>query len=288
MSLGSGGSLNTSRKEDPAGAGFITSANNGLSENPAGTVVLGQDVGAVGDPAQLLNAREIPAGSFPITIRGATTALGINRIEFVEGSLINVFGDTTNGPGFPAPAIVFTDIANPGNFLEIFQALDTGALLPMSSIRNQNCSIALYPSQQVAIGPNAYNPRPPAQYFFDVTGDSRLNGKTVTGKFVDITTASPVPIGPDESRKQFGNYAAGLKVFDLPSAAPGLNFGFYVGHTDGVSINPVVTDTIRITATLGAAGANATSTTVGDYIELSCMNAGEWFASVVTGAGWTV
>lgn len=48
-----------------------TSAVNGLSVDPvSGAIVLGQDVGAVGDPAQLLSNREIPFNGFSLDFRG--------------------------------------------------------------------------------------------------------------------------------------------------------------------------------------------------------------------------
>lgn len=285
-----GPGLSTYQKREPNGAPIALGAlNNGISVDPLTAIgVLGQAVGEAGDPAQLLSAREIPMFSFPLTFRGQTTANGVNRTEIVDGATLNIFGDTALGPGFPAPAIVLTDFANANAFIEIGQLLDVGLLQPLSVFRNAQVGLYLYPSGQAAISPVQYAAAPPAQYSFEVTGNSRLNGNTVTGKFTDIASASPVAIGPDVSRTQFGNFAAGLKEFLLPAAAPGLNYGFYVGHTDGVLITPNVTNTIRITGTLGAVGASATSTTVGDYIELSCINGGEWFASVVTGAGWTV
>lgn len=47
----------------------IIAADNGLSVDGS-TVELGQDVGAAGDPAELLNDREIPSGGFGIGISG--------------------------------------------------------------------------------------------------------------------------------------------------------------------------------------------------------------------------
>src|ERR1700693_1537927 len=66
------GSINVQQKQKPfppPGPPFvITSANNGLSVDPvSGKIVLGQDIGQAGDPAQLLNAREIPMKGFPFS-----------------------------------------------------------------------------------------------------------------------------------------------------------------------------------------------------------------------------
>jgi hypothetical protein len=54
----------------------VTAANNGLSKSNGTTVVLGQDSGAVGDPAQLLNGREIPVGGNPIELRQGVFGTG--------------------------------------------------------------------------------------------------------------------------------------------------------------------------------------------------------------------
>jgi hypothetical protein len=56
----------------------LNSAINGLSVNAAGRIVLGQDVGAVGDPAQLLSNREIPLKGFAINMRGNVISESIN------------------------------------------------------------------------------------------------------------------------------------------------------------------------------------------------------------------
>lgn len=68
MSIGQGNVIVNQRKEPvpPPGPPFvINSADNGLSVDPvSGRIVLGQNVGAVGNPAQLLSAREIPMAGF--------------------------------------------------------------------------------------------------------------------------------------------------------------------------------------------------------------------------------
>ena len=68
MGLSFGGGLGFGfTSDDGSGGGGVTGASNGLSLN--GTdVVLGQDVGAVGNPAQLVNQREIPLNLFGLSI----------------------------------------------------------------------------------------------------------------------------------------------------------------------------------------------------------------------------
>jgi hypothetical protein len=58
---GVGNVLNTSQRQQQSGSPFTAgSARNGLSVDATGRIVLGQDVGAVGNPAVLLNNREVP------------------------------------------------------------------------------------------------------------------------------------------------------------------------------------------------------------------------------------
>jgi hypothetical protein len=69
--MGTGqGSLTSQQKKEPVpGPPFLlTAAINGLSVSalPAGKIVLGQNVGAVGNPAALLSNREIPLAGFSI------------------------------------------------------------------------------------------------------------------------------------------------------------------------------------------------------------------------------
>lgn len=68
MNIGSGsiGFTGITLPAPAPGPPFVaTSADNGLSVDPgSGRIVLGQDVGAVGNPAILLSNREIPMGGF--------------------------------------------------------------------------------------------------------------------------------------------------------------------------------------------------------------------------------
>jgi hypothetical protein len=66
------------------------SANNGLSVDPVtGQIVLGQNVGAVGDPAQLLSAREIPLKGFNFTLGEA----GSSHLLIAPTALVYLLGD---------------------------------------------------------------------------------------------------------------------------------------------------------------------------------------------------
>lgn len=74
------------------GAATVTGANNGLSLDAA-DAVLGQDVGAPGDPAALLSSRYVPMGAFFIRLFNL-----LDSITFTQGKITlidanNVAGD---------------------------------------------------------------------------------------------------------------------------------------------------------------------------------------------------
>ncbi len=68
-------SISTSQKNEQTGPPFVAaSANNGLSvDSVTGKIVLGNDAGAPGNPAQLLNTREIFGNGFNIRQRDSAT-----------------------------------------------------------------------------------------------------------------------------------------------------------------------------------------------------------------------
>lgn len=76
--------------------GFITGANNGLTLNGL-TTVLGQPIGQPGDPAALLNIREIPLATFALVFKGTGDSIGIYPTQLKVGSFnFNSFASATN------------------------------------------------------------------------------------------------------------------------------------------------------------------------------------------------
>lgn len=64
--------LQTGHKVEPSGAPFVAgSARNGLSVDATGKIVLGQLLGEAGNPAILLQEREIPMAGFDLSLTGA-------------------------------------------------------------------------------------------------------------------------------------------------------------------------------------------------------------------------
>lgn len=99
MSLGQG-SLGIETRKQNGGGASVTGANNGTSLSGS-TVQLGQDVGAVGDPAALLSNREIPLEGFSFNFKGLLIDVlidDVNEIFQVADAANNqfVFADPQN------------------------------------------------------------------------------------------------------------------------------------------------------------------------------------------------
>jgi hypothetical protein len=94
MNAGLGNAGVRSSKTPQAPAATVTAANNGTSLSGT-TVVLGQAVGAVGDPGALLTAREIPTGGFNTNFKDALGAAG--PIVSITSTSVAAAGNTHTG-----------------------------------------------------------------------------------------------------------------------------------------------------------------------------------------------
>lgn len=73
----------------------------------------------------------------------------------------------------------------------------------------------------------------------------------------------------------FTNEGAGaLVIFTLPSASASQKVKFIVQNANGIQVNAGVGDTIN-------GSANISSLNIGDIIEVNCINASEWIATIV-------
>lgn len=105
---------------------------------------------------------------------------------------------------------------------------------------------------------------------------------------VTASASGPVALTAADSGKLFTNEGAAAEVeFNLPAAAPGLEFSFVVQDVDGVQVNAAAGDTIRIAASVSAAAGLIEATAIGNAVKLKAINATEWVATSVVGT-WTV
>lgn len=75
-------------------------------------------------------------------------------------------------------------------------------------------------------------------------------------------------------------------VHNLPTAVAGLTYTFCVQAGQTVTINANTGDQIQVAASTSSVAGSVASSTVGDVITLTAINATEWFATSVVGAGW--
>lgn len=124
MSAGQGSISFTNNPVSGGGGGSISLANNGLSLNGAGdTVQLGQELGAVGDPAQLLSNREVPLAGFLFAFAGDL----ISAIIDDATQLFQITDELTN-------AFFYVDIPNSTYWLGDLNALVDETYFYMDSI----------------------------------------------------------------------------------------------------------------------------------------------------------
>jgi len=80
----------------------LNAADNGLSVDPIGfEIVLGQTIGAVGDPAQLLSNREVPFNGFTFAIGKTTEPVTFGLDPVLQTAAILVPGDSMLFLDFP-------------------------------------------------------------------------------------------------------------------------------------------------------------------------------------------
>lgn len=114
-------------------------------------------------------------------------------------------------------------------------------------------------------------------------------GGAFFGYPVLASSTTPVTVTAVTSNYTHTNEGAtALGVHNLPTAVAGYRFTFYVQDSDGIKVVAAAGDTIRIGGSVSGAAGYCQSTTIGDCVTLQSINATEWVAVSVVGAGWTV
>jgi hypothetical protein len=285
----------------------IKGARNGASLDSDDYVVLGQDEGA-GDsgPAALLNNRQIPLLGFFIELLRETS--GVMRIS-QQGFVIN--------QAFPN-AVSLTDLG-------LLVATVPEASLAASSFvgvfdntDNASLGLQIIPTDfGVGSGVMLSSGQPDAPdgnyflFFWSLGGVSlgksdfannsgnrgglSVDGPLLGQKFPVIKTGPYNLDNRFDSGKVFTNTGAGgLVVLTLPEGET-LNtsgfFDFYVDSANGIQVQAYVSDSIRVGASVTAAGGTATALIQGNSLRLILLNPGsnpaQWVALSVVGA-WTL
>lgn len=207
MSLGQGNILVQQKNEINSGPPFaIGSAVNGLSVDGLGRVVLGQDIGAVGNPAILLNDREIPTNFFNVNFISPT------------GSLIRLDTNT--------PQILVNDPAGTGgngHFLGyqlFFQGTANGAAIALDLLPDPNLSLTGAPGLS----------EPKIQFSLQAANEYLIDWDRVLDQFTIGSTLAAVRIRFDDNLQTFTEEAAGNPYLFLDA----LNSVYQIGDITGV------------------------------------------------------
>lgn len=92
-----------------------------------------------------------------------------------------------------------------------------------------------------------------------------------------VGSGSPNILANAESGKLLTNEGTtAINYHTLPTAVAGLTFTFVVQDADGMRIAANTGDTIRLGSKVTAGAGYIQSTTIGDYVSLTAINATEW------------
>lgn len=277
--------LATFQRNEPPAAGAITGANNGTSVSGS-DVVLGQSVGAPGNPAELTALREIPIGVYGILVN-ATAASGLATL--INGTGIQVAFDSSFS-GFGSSIIeVIDNITSVGIRLNSFQdnadpTIIGGVLQGSYRIIMTNVGL------QVDTGGIDFDTNVNA---FHVTTPAVFSEET---NLVRDTIDDPTPI--NLTRYNSGAvvnspYPSGDLTVNLPPANSNIGVFYTVNMlgvsypTNTVQIVPDGTDQIIANGVSGVStpGAAIIGLGPGDSITLISVGNGLWIAQCFTG-GW--
>lgn len=119
------------------------------------------------------------------------------------------------------------------------------------------------------------------------SGDTLTVAALIAERKVSARTSATSPAASD-SRTLYTNEGTSSQVgFTLPGAVAGLEYTFVVQDADGIQITAASGDTIRVGASVSTSGGTATSSTIGDSLQIVALNTTEWFATSVVGS-WTL
>lgn len=281
MSIGTV-SISTSQKRETGGPFAVGSAHNGTSIDAGGLIVLGNDVGAIGNPARLLNTREIFGNGNSIILRDSAaefTDINGGRVITAE-----VQGTTTmqgNGVRTALAAGQQGDVAV-GLGVDIL-ALHVSAL-GEKIIRGNGTDFIDYmaPTNSTRIGQIVNG-------FPDNGSAVQAVGTFTHDKYLVVPSTGAVALDENLDGSKIFTNELGASTFSLPVSLglSGLSFKFYVQQGANLTVLTGGTDTINLGGLVSSAGGNIRSNLTGSFVELTVMTDGEWAANSFTG-NWIV
>lgn len=249
---------------DAGNGGGVVGANNGLSLDTLNKVVLGQNVGAVGNPGILNNDRVIPLGAFTLQILADILISSYFNFGLdTQGIGVNAFEIKGNSAGGDGPSLILSDpVGSPINKYFWFAIdsdefsinTDAGFVLSIDSTK-------IFTQKQLQVG-------------------NRLSGS----RFVVDLAASGSTGSLEDGRKVFTNRgAAGAITITIPSTI-GCSYLFYNVTGNVLNIQAQAGTTIRNGVLLKAAPGILTNNAIGSCIEIVMITNNECVVTQVIGA----
>lgn len=252
---------------DAGNGGGVVGAANGLSLDALNRAVLGQNVGAVGNPAALLSDREIPLLSFLLRLLGnagsnAFINFGFDSVLSAQFG-IEVAGDSSGGE---IPHLQLSDpVGSPNNQFYAW-SMDSEVLFLTSALGNI-----------INIAPTAIFANRALRVSQPISG----------GRFVVDNAANFNATGMGDSRTVYTNRGAAGAITASIFGSVGLNAASYLFYNVAgfaFNIQAAAGTTIRNGALLKAAPGILTSNAIGDCIEIVAIGSNQWVVTQVIGA----
>ncbi len=277
MIFGGGIIIVSVQSVSPAGSG---NSSNGLSiDGTSGDNVLGNNVGQVGSPAQLLNNREImtdnPLGSFPFSV--AFNSVSFLCQTILDGRLLQMLAAAGGQPTFELRT-------NNGVSNEIFQIIGTGG-----GDTQFFCGVVtplLYGNVQSSQGFVQFGP--PLQTFN--TAALQVSGTMTHRAFVDgHTGAYNVDRDLDSGKILFNSGAATYTLPNMTGAntRTGFTIRAAVMNAAGITFQLSAGQTLRFGGIASSVAGTISATTVGSTVRLVLINSTTWVTESFTGT-WVV
>lgn len=269
------------------------SADNGLSvDQVTGKIVLGNDQGDPAQPGKFDNPREIDTDGHSLILLGSQINPGVEPYTgFLNGYIDCAIDGAIISPPLQGVRVSDANNSQPQGNVNLGLYAMSGAGGTAGGVGDDITVIKFDRfTGQAWVTQNLIDDPPNFGGFSFVNIGIATNRELKGGRDVLGAAVTPYTIdrqAGDLDRKLFTNGAVAAITYNLPQANIGQEYVFAVLQNNTLTIQPDGTDLIIIDATTGAAGAPATSNTVGSVITLTCVSAGTWLATSIVGT-WAV
>lgn len=249
---------------DAGNGGGVIGARNGLSIESTRSV-LGQTVGAVGNPAALLSNRQIPVNPFAVIFQDL--AFAANKVRIGDnGSGTFQFKVEGNSAAASLPVVIISDLS--AGFVSEWRIYaQAGGLQIDENIAGQN---------YITFQPNFIRTDVQLRCPFGIAYN-----QTVVNNAISVTIGSGITTS-GQINTNSGSAAA--IILTLPVPITGSTYKFYVSAAFNLTIQATAGVAIRNAGLLKGAPGSLVNGVVGSFITLVAMDASTWVAESQSGA----